>query len=32
MLANMREVEDELEDDVGPTIDVKSFEIGSFKP
>ena len=37
-LAHMREVEDDLEDsmqemnEVIPTIDVKQFELGSFKP
>ena len=37
-LANMREVEDELEEsyqdmnEVVPTIEVKQFELGSFKP
>ena len=32
-LAGMREVEDDLEDDDPiPTIDVKNFELGSFKP
>ena len=32
MLANMREVDDDLEDDTVPKIDVKSFNIGSFQP